>query len=47
MQLTKTIFFDSAIFIEKKNVEISCGQKVNFVGGKKISLLRALSLIVS
>ena len=36
MQLTKTIFSDSAIFIEKKTVENRCWQKVNFCGQKSI-----------
>ena len=36
MQLTKMIFSDSAIFIEKKTVENRCGQKVNCCGQKKI-----------
>jgi hypothetical protein len=35
MQLTKTVFPDSALFIEKKRVEIDCGEKTNFCGEKK------------
>ena len=35
MQLTKTLFSDSEIFIEKKTVENDCGQKVNFCGQNK------------
>ncbi len=35
MQLTMTISPDSASFIEKKRVEIGCGEKVNFCGEKE------------
>ena len=35
MQNTKTICFDSAIFIEKKTVEIRLGKKIIFVGTTK------------
>ena len=35
MQLTKTNFSDSVIFIEKKSVENWLWAKVNFVGKKK------------
>jgi hypothetical protein len=37
MQFARTIFSDSASFIEKKRVENRCGQKVNFRGQKKLN----------
>ena len=43
MQLTKTIFSDSVIFIEKKRVEIQLWQNVNF-GGKKKIFIRAATM---
>ena len=36
MQLTKNIFQNSAMFIEKKWVEIDCGEKVDFCGEKEL-----------
>ena len=40
MHLTKTIFFDSAIFIEKKTVETRLWAKSEFLWAKKKSIMR-------
>ena len=49
MQLARTIFSDSAIFIEKKTVKICCGQKVNFYQRKQMHQPSAgyLSIMIS